>query len=144
MNSLLKYEPKNSLSQIFEDFFNEAGYEAIDRHISDGNWPKVDIAENDSNYLLKADLPGMERNDYKITVENGILRIEGEKKEEHREKKGSYYHFERTYGKFSRSFVLPEEVDGERIEAKMEKGVLELILPKNEKSKPKMIQITVQ
>jgi len=79
-----------------------------------------------------------------ITVENGTLRIEGEKKEETRKEKGRYYHLERSYGHFSRSFALPEDTDVEHIAAAMNNGVLELTLPKNEKAKPKAIEVRVQ
>lgn len=144
MNSLLKYENQpTSLSQFFEDFLNQSGFESVDRLINGANWPRIDLTENDSEYMLRADLPGMTKNDFKVSVDNGVLRIEGEKTEDYKQKKDYYYHLERSYGKFSRSFVLPEEVETEKIEAKMENGVLELKLPKNEKAKPKLIEIKI-
>lgn len=145
MNSLIRYEkPQNALSEFLDDFFNVSGYEAIDRNIPGRNWPKVDIVENDTDYTLSADLPGMEKGDFRISVEKGVLSIEGEKKGVQKEQKSNYYHLECSYGKFKRSFSLPEEVNVESIEAKLENGVLELKLPRNEKAKPKTIEVKIQ
>ncbi|HEX3020683.1 MAG TPA: Hsp20/alpha crystallin family protein [Chitinispirillaceae bacterium] len=145
MNSLIRFEhPQYTLSGLLDEFFNDSGYEAIDRNILGNNWPKVDIMENNNDYILRADLPGMEKGDFNISVENGVLSIEGEKKGVHKEQKSNYYHLECSYGKFKRSFSLPEEVNAEGIEAKLENGVLELKLPRNQKVKPKMIEIKVQ
>lgn len=145
MNSLIRYEnPQKALSGFLDEFFNGSGYEAIDRLISGGNWPKVDLMEDDTCYTLKADLPGMGKNDFSVTVENGVLSIEGEKRGAQKDQKDKYYHLECSYGKFKRSFSLPEEVNADSIEARLENGVLELKLPKNEKAKPKMIEIKIQ
>ncbi len=145
MNSLIRYEnPQKTLSGFLDEFLNVSGYEAIDRLISGGNWPKIDLVEDDTCYTLKADLPGMEKSDFSVTVENGVLSIEGEKKDVQKDQKGKYYHLECSYGKFKRSFSLPDEVNTDSIEAKLENGVLELKLPKNESAKPKVIEIKVQ
>lgn len=145
MNSLIRYEnPQNTLSEFLDDFFNVSGYEALNRNILGGNWPKVDIVETDASYTLRADLPGMEKGDFNISIENGVLSIEGEKKGVQKDQKSNYYHLECSYGKFKRSFSLPEEVNAEGIEAKLENGVLELKLPKSEKVKPKMIEVKIQ
>lgn len=145
MSSLIRYEhPQNTLSEFLDEFFKGSGFEAIGRHINGTNWPCVDLIENDTNYILKADLPGLAKNDISVTIEHGILKIEGEKKEEKREDRNKYFHLERSYGKFSRSFTLPDEIDTNRIEAKMNNGVLELVFPKNENAKPRTIEIQVQ
>ncbi|MBD3391775.1 MAG: Hsp20 family protein [Chitinivibrionales bacterium] len=109
------------------------------------SWPRVDITEDKNAYHLKADLPGMSKDDIKVNVENGVLSITGEKKEEKKEhEKGRFYHYERSYGSFSRSFNLPEDTDPARIEASYNNGVLDLTLAKSEKAKPKAIDVKVK
>lgn len=144
MSTLIRYDrPMSALSSMFEDFFGENVYESVNRQLAHGEWPRVDIEENDAAYAIKADLPGLDKKDIAITVENGSLRIEGEKKTEQKREKGRYYHFERSYGKFSRSFALPDGVDAENISASMEHGVLELSIPKSEKAKPRSIEVAI-
>ena len=145
MNALIRFErPMASLSGLLDDFFNDNVFESVNRELAAGNWPRVDIEETASGYVIRADLPGMDKKDVSITVENGSLRIEGEKKDGTTREKGRYYHFERSFGKFSRSFALPEDTDAEKITAAMKNGVLELTLPKTERAKPKSIEVTVQ
>ena len=145
MSALIRFErPSTTLSSFFDDFFGENAFESVNREFSAGAWPKVDIEETENGYAIRADLPGMDKKDVSITVENGTLRIEGEKTEEHKKEKGRYYHLERSYGRFSRSFALPEDTDMEHIVAAMNNGVLELTLPKNEAAKPKAIEVKVQ
>lgn len=144
MNAIVRYEsPLATLSDLFDDFMNGRVFEAAGRQLTGSSWPRVDIAEGEKNYLIRADVPGLEKKDISVTIDNGVLTIEGEKKEERKTEKDRYYHFERSYGKFTRSFALPEEVDSEHIEAKMENGVLELSLPKIEKPRPKAIEVKV-
>ena len=144
MSTLIRFErPMTTLSSLFDDFFGKPVYESVNRDLSCGSWPKVDIEENDTGYTIRADLPGMSKKDVAITVENGTLKIEGEKKEEHKVKEDRYYHLERGYGKFSRSFALPEEIHSGRITASMKNGVLELDLPRSEKAKPKSIDVKI-
>lgn len=144
MNTLIRYDrPLQSLSSLFEDFFGDNAYESVNRQVAMGEWPRVDIEEADDKYTIHADLPGLDKADVAITVENGTLRIEGEKKTEQKREKGRYYHLERSYGKFSRSFALPEGVDAEKIGAAMNHGVLELTVPKSEKAKPRAIEVKI-
>lgn len=144
MSTLIRYErPMATLSSLFDDLFGGNAFESVNRQLSCGNWPNVDIEESEATYTIKADLPGMEKNDVAITVENGSLKIEGEKKTEQKREKGRYYHLERSYGKFSRSFALPEGVDAELITASMNHGVLELTIPKTEKAKPRSIEVKI-
>jgi len=132
------------LSSWLDDFFgNNSMFEALDREFTSGTWPRVDITEEDNTYVIKADIPGLDKKDISVTVENGTLRIEGEKKEELKKEKDKYFHLERTYGRFSRNFALPEEVDANGIDAKMNNGVLELRLPKTEKARPKAIEVKI-
>ena len=92
--------------------------------------PAVDVVEKEKAYEISAELPGMDEKDIAVTVANGILTIKGEKRDQKEEKQKDYYVSERHYGSFARSFRIPEEVDSGKIEAKFEKGVLAVTLPK--------------
>src|SRR5216110_2343517 len=105
--------------------------------------PPADITEDDKEYLIKAELPEMEKEDVKVTVENGVLTISGERKFEKEEKKKKYHRVERGYGSFVRTFALPEDADADRVKAQFKQGILEVHLPKNEKAKPKQIEVNV-
>ena len=144
MSTLIRYErPMNTLASLFDDFWGNNVFEAVNREVTTGSWPKVDIEESDKEYTIKADLPGLEKKEVNITVENGTLRIEGEKKEERKHEKDRYYHLERSYGKFCRTFALPDDIDAQKISAAMNNGVLQLSLPKSEKAKPRSIEVKV-
>jgi HSP20 family protein len=144
MNALITYaNPFTTLSSHFDDLFSDNIFESMDRKLTSSEWPKVDISESDNSYAIKADLPGMDKNEVTISIENGVLTITGEKVNEHRKEKGKYYHLERSYGKFGRTFYLPEGTDAGMITASMKNGVLELEIPKTEKQKPKNIEIQV-
>src|SRR5437867_5292833 len=105
--------------------------------------PLADITEDDKEYLIKAELPEMKKEDVKVTVENGVLTISGERKFEKEEKKKKYHRVERGYGTFVRTFALPEDADADRVKAQFKQGILEVHLPKNEKAKPKQIEVNV-
>ena len=113
-----------------------------------GWMPAMEIIEKNGGLQLTAELPGVDTKDVDVTVENGILTIRGEKKEEHKEGEpdAKFYVWERSYGSFQRSFTLPRDVDAEKIAAKFENGVLTLNLPKTEKAKAqgKKIPIAVK
>ena len=102
-----------------------------------GWMPAMEIVEKDGMLWLSAELPGVDTKDVDISVENGVLTIRGEKKEEHKEGEpdAKFFVWERSYGSFQRSFTLPRYVDAEKIAAKFENGVLTLTLPKTEKAK---------
>ena len=146
MSALIRYKsPIYSLSNLFDEFLNDGFFFNSGREISRTKWPNVDIVENKDDYKLHADLPGLEKKDIKITVENGVLSISGEKKLDKKEKeKGKYYYYERSYGSFHRNFSLPDNVDEKSINANFKNGVLELTIKKAEKAKPKEIEIKVQ
>jgi HSP20 family protein len=105
--------------------------------------PLADITEDDKEYVIKAELPELKREDVKVTVENGVLTISGERKFEKEEKKKKYHRVERGYGSFVRTFALPEDADANRVKAQFKQGILEVHLPKNEKGKPKQIEVNV-
>ena len=146
MGALIRYDqPIFSVSNWLDDFFDEGLFFNGSREVVKHQWPKVDIVENESDYTIVADLPGLNKEDIKISIENGALSISGEKKEEKKEKeKGKYYYYERSYGSFQRSFALPENVSDKDINANYKNGVLELKIKKVEKEKPKPIEVKVE
>lgn len=105
--------------------------------------PLVDITEDDKEYLIKAELPEVKKDDVKITVHDDVMTITGERKYEKEEKGKKYHRVERAYGSFTRSFTLPEDADGSKIAAEAKDGVLTVHLPKSEKAKPKSIEVKV-
>jgi HSP20 family protein len=105
--------------------------------------PLVDITEDEKEYLIKAELPEMKKEDVRLTVENDVLAISGERKFEKEEQGKKYHRIERAYGSFVRSFSLPEDADGSKVSADYKGGVLQVHLPKSERSKPKAIEIMV-
>lgn len=105
--------------------------------------PIVDISETDGEYLIKAELPEVKKEDVKVTVENGVLTLQGERRQEKEEQGKKYHRVERSYGSFVRSFTLPESIDESGVKAEYKDGVLNLHLPKSEKVKPKAIEVKV-
>lgn len=105
--------------------------------------PTVDISETEAEYAIKAELPEVKREDVKVTVEDGVLTIQGERKQEKEEKGKKYHRVERSYGRFVRTFTLPDTVDEGKVKAEYADGVLHLHLPKSEKAKPKQIEVKV-
>ena len=105
--------------------------------------PTVDISETEAEYAIKAELPEVKKEDVKVTVEDGVLTIQGERKQEKEEKGKKYHRIERSYGRFARSFTLPDTVDEGKVRAEYADGVLNLHLPKSEKAKPKQIDVKI-
>ena len=105
--------------------------------------PLVDISEDDKEYLIKADLPEVKKEDVKITVQDGVLAISGERKYEKEEKGKKYHRVERAFGRFERSFSVPEDAEEDKVSAEYKDGVLKVHLPKSAKSKPKSREIKV-
>jgi len=92
--------------------------------------PTLDVKENEKEIVVKADLPGMDEKDINLTIHNGVLSLRGEKKSEHTDQRDAYHVMERSYGSFQRSIRLPETVDDDKAEARFDKGVLTITLPK--------------
>lgn len=104
--------------------------------------PVVDVTETDEEFQISADLPGVEKKDVKLSVENGVLLISGRREQE--EEKGKRHHkIERAYGSFARSFTMPDVVDEQKVTAEFKNGVLTVRLPKSEKARPKSIEVRV-
>jgi len=102
-----------------------------------------ETVENEKEYLVKADLPDVKKENVKVTVENGVLTITGERRFEKEEKDKKYHRIERSYGNFLRSFTLPEGADGAKVNAEFKDGVLKVHLPKSETAKPKLVEVKI-
>ena len=105
--------------------------------------PAVDVQETDGEYVLKADLPEVKKEEVKVEMEDGILTIEGERKQEKEEKGKKFHRIERSYGKFVRRFALPTEVEAGAVRAEFKEGVLVVHLPKAATTRPKSIDVKV-
>jgi HSP20 family protein len=105
--------------------------------------PLVDISEDDKEYLVKAELPDVKKEDIKLSIHENVLSISGERKYEKEEKGKKYHRVERAYGSFLRSFTLPEDADASKISAECKDGILKVHLPKSEKAKPKSIEVKI-
>ena len=140
--SLIRWEPLREMEEFFKDY---SPFFARGRRNESGNWmPTANISETDKEYLIKAELPEVKKEDVKITLENGVITISGERKREKEEKDANEIRVESFYGTFSRSFSLPDNVDEKGIRAESKDGVLKVHIPKTEMSKPKAIAIDVQ
>jgi HSP20 family protein len=135
-------EVQNRLSSFLDGTFPRFG-------ISNGGlkmaqWsPQVDITEDDKEYLIKADLPEMKKDEIKVNVANGVLSVSGERKTEKEEKNKKFHRIERSFGRFERSFSLPEDSDAAKIAAEFKDGVLKVHLPKSPVAKPKTVEVKV-
>ncbi|GKS63986.1 molecular chaperone [Nitrospira sp.] len=105
--------------------------------------PSVDISETEGEYQIKAEIPDVKKEDVKVTLEDGVLTIQGERKHEKEEKGKKYHRIERSYGSFVRTFSLPDVIDEDKVKAEFKEGVLNLSLPKSEKAEPKAIGVKV-
>jgi len=150
MNTLTRWDPFKEMDELQNRFAKLFGLSPT-RPASGGKelmtiaeWsPSVDISENDKEWLVKADLPEVKNEDVKVTVEEGVLTIKGERKFEKEEKYKKYHRIERSYGTFLRSFTLPDGADGSKVAAEFKEGVLKVHLPKSEKAKPKAVEVKV-
>ena len=133
---------QDRMNQIFEDALSRS--RGRDEGMRTGMWtPAVDIYERNDFVVVKAELPGVEKDQISVEVKDGILTLRGERKLERDVKEESYHRIERAYGSFLRSFSLPVSVDQDKVKAKFKDGVLEVELPKKEKAKPKQIKVDV-
>jgi len=140
-----KYNPYNEVRKSF-DLFNSLiqNFDAAREESAIASFvPRVNTREGDYAYHVEIDLPGIKKEDIEITTEDNVLTISGERKIKEEVKEEDYYKVESAYGKFSRSFTLPEKVDVENIHAESKDGVLEVVIPKlkEEEKKPKKIEI---
>jgi HSP20 family protein len=145
--AITRFDPFRDLAQVqdrINRIFGDA-WRGEDDVLNRGDWmPPVDIFENDQHEIvLKAELPGISREDIDLRVENNLLTIRGERKREQETKQESYHRVERVYGSFSRSFSLPSTIDTEKVGAEFKDGVLTVVLPARDEAKPRQIQVKV-
>jgi HSP20 family protein len=129
------------MNRLFNTFFDPtaAGNGEIMR-----SWiPAMDLVEEGNHLVLRADVPGIDEDDIKVELEDNVLTISGERGSDHEEHEEGYRRLERAFGRFSRSLALPEPIEPDRIEARLEQGVLELRIPKPEERKPQRVAINV-
>jgi HSP20 family protein len=144
---LTKWDPFREIDDMFTKYLRHFNRPSLGNQelIASGDWaPRTDIAESDLDFTIKVEVPEIKREDIKITIDNGVLNIRGERKWEQEDKNVKYHRIERHYGSFLRSFSLPDNVAEEQIDAQFKEGVLTLRLPKTEKSKSKEIEITIK
>ncbi len=141
--TLVRWKPARNLISFpheIDRFFSDFG---LNYDQSDTVWsPNVDVSETEKNYEVKAEIPGLKKEDIKVTVEDNVLKLSGEKKHEEETKEKNYHRVERSYGKFERTFQLPKEVKKEEIKASYKDGVLDVVIPKAEEVKPKQIAVS--
>ncbi|MEO0019403.1 MAG: Hsp20/alpha crystallin family protein [candidate division WOR-3 bacterium] len=131
---------RDELDRLFDSVFGR-----LPRERAETYWaPPLDIEENDDSIVVRVELPGMNKEDIKVSLSGDTLTISGERKQESERKGKTYYRVERAYGKFQRTVTLPAEVEGDKAKASYKAGVLELVLPKSEKSKAKEITIVAE
>lgn len=144
--NVIKYDPfrelrslQNEMNRIFSGFETERGGNEFAR----GAWsPNVDIYEDKERLIVEAELPGMNREDFEVSVENNVLTLKGERKFEKKTEGDNYHRVERSYGSFTRQFTLPQTITAEGATADFENGVLRIALPKREETKARKIEIT--
>lgn len=142
--TLVRWSPLREMMAMHEQMnrlMNETSGRTSDE-FDYGTWlPAVDLKEEEGRYTLEVELPGISREDIEIHLENGILTIRGERRFQKDAQKENYHRIERAYGKFSRTFSLPTRVNADGIAATYRDGILEVVVPKAEESKPKKITI---
>src|SRR3989442_11173015 len=144
--SIIRYDPFRDLRTLQEEvnrlFSNNLTPSFSDEGIGRGAWnPSVDIYENKDQIVLEAELPGMNREDFDLTIENNVITLRGERRFEKKDDTDNYHRVERAYGSFTRSFTLPNTVTAEGATADYRNGVLLVTLPKREETKARRIEI---
>src|SRR6266516_627029 len=136
-------EAQNRFNRFLGEFPNRMGCGEI-HSLAVADWsPEVDISEDDRGYLLKADLPEMKKENVRVTVEDGILCVSGERKSEKEDQKRKFHRIERSFGNFRRSFTLPEDADSKNVTADFRDGVLKVHLPTTPIARSKAIEVKV-
>ena len=146
--SLVRYEPWSLLNQLHGEvdrmFNTRLGRNGEDNEQLPGSsdWtPAVDIKEEESRYVIHADVPGVDPKDIEINMEDGVLSIKGERHSETTDEREGYKRVERVRGSFFRRFSMPDTADANAVTAKSKDGVLEIVIPKQERLQPKRIQV---
>ena len=152
MNGLTRWNPLREMDDIQRRMtsrfdlspFRRSSLTADDENITVPEWaPLVDIAEDDKEYLIKVELPEVQKEDVKVTVESGTLTISGERKAEKEQKGRKFHRVERYYGRFVRNFSIPDDAEANNVKAEFKDGVLRVHLAKSEQARPKQIEVKV-
>ncbi len=150
MRALTQWDPFRDLERFSNQLATAMNRPASARGDQRDEWllsadwaPSVDILEDDKAYTIKADLPEVKKEDVKVTVENGVLVITGERHAEKEEKGRRYRRIERSHGSFVRSFTVPEDADAGKVVATFKDGLLIVTLPKSDEAKPRTIDVKV-
>lgn len=142
--ALIRWEPvaelntiQNEMNRLFNTFFDQSAPTSSGRR-----WlPPMDLLETAEHYVLRADLPGLSDDDIDIQLQDNVLTVTGERNAEHEQQQEGYHRLERAFGTFSRSLTLPDGVDPDAIQARVDRGVLEIRIPKPEQRKPRQVHI---
>ena len=147
MNGVTRWDPSREMEELqnrLSNFFGRTPArlgDAKEESMTVAEWaPLVDITEDEKEYIIKTELPEVKKEDVKVAVENGLLTIVGERKFEKEENK-KYHRIERAYGRFVRSFIVPDYVEADKVSAEFKDGVLKVHLPKSKKTKPRQIEV---
>ncbi|MGA8010435.1 MAG: Hsp20/alpha crystallin family protein [Thiomonas sp.] len=147
--AIVQWNPLSDIDDVFNRYTRalgwprNAGKSAADVEFTVWS-PRVDISEAPQAFTIKAEIPGVNKDEVKVNVDNGVLTISGERKQEKEEKDKTFHRIERHYGSFSRSFSLPDNADGAATKATFKDGMLNLEIPKKDGAAPKVIEIAVQ
>ena len=135
------FDLQKEINRLFETSFSRLPQ----RFISEESFaPAIDLYEDENEYVVEAELPGLKQDEIKVSVEDDILTISGEKKREKEVKEENLYRSERFYGKFERQIVLPQNAEKDNIKASYKNGVLKVVIPKKEEAKSKRVDIKVE
>ena len=148
--ALIRWEPvgelntiQNEMNRLFNTFFDQPAQGGRDTGTQRRWLPAMDLVETGDDYILRADLPGLSEGDVNVQLEDNVLTISGERNAEHEQQQEGFYRLERAFGGFSRSLTLPAGVDPDGIQARFDRGVLEIRIPKPEQKKPRTVQINL-
>ena len=144
MSALIRWYPFREMDELQNRLATALGSNLFNRSGTVADWaPPVDVVENEKEYTISVELPGIQKENVKVTVEDGTLTISGERKFEQEQKDKKYHRTERAYGTFVRSFAFPEDADPAKVIAEFKDGVLQVRLTKSEKALPKTIEVKV-
>ena len=148
---LVKWNPMREMDEMMEKLNRLMGKPMlIQRDPSEdvltvAEWrPAVDVSETEKEYVFKAELPEVKKEDVKVTIKDGVLTLQGERKMEKEEKSAKLHRVERSYGKFVRSFTLPTDADEKKVAADYKDGILNIRITKSEKAQPKAIEVNIK
>jgi HSP20 family protein len=145
--AIIKWDPFREIENMVDRYTRTFGWprQGSQEVMTVGDWsPRVDIAETEKEFTIKAEIPEVKKEDVKVTVDNGVLTIRGERKQEKEEKGKKFHKIERYFGSFSRSFTLPDNVDESKIDAVFKDGMLTLQIPKVKEAREKMVEVKVK